>query len=231
MRFNLKKDVDYVVSNDLNEMSLDDSQRTDYLSQFFMKKSKLIFHFLEAQLSRAFMQKILNSICNFGGDDSYKISNKVGFNNPNTSNNNNPINFISTNKLVTIIRNTTGKDLSSFFNTYACRPGLVVLSCSFTVDQKRNRVVLSIKQRGTSVMRGANERLNGTVLVRTYEIEGVYEHVYALNKNELIFNYHTRSKKKKESEIVMPLGCPAFRPGGKRWIFQVFRQILNLTNS
>jgi hypothetical protein len=183
MLLRLKKERDFVVKNDVRELCLDDSRRTEFsMSQSFFKlKSKLFIHILESNLSEAFMQKILLSL----------RSKKQ----------------IKTDGFIKTIRNIAGKDMTQFFGTYVSKPGTVIFSCAFQIDQKKNKVTFNIKQRPTSVMEHANKRFSGSVCIRAFEIEGIFEHSYNLAKNELVFYYHTRTKKtkKKEAEPIMPL--------------------------
>lgn len=183
MLFRLKKERDFVVKSDVRELCLDDPRRTEFsMSQnFFKLKAKLFVHLLESNLSEAFMQKIL--LC---------LRSKK---------------HIKTDGLIKTIRNIAGKDMTQFFTTYVSKPGTVVFSCAFQIDPKKNKVTFNIKQKPTSVMEHANKRFLGSLSIRAFEIEGVFEHSYNLTKNELVFYYHTRTKKtkKKEAEPIMPL--------------------------
>lgn len=181
--FRLKKEKDFVVKSDVRELALDCPKRTELsmTQNFFRLKAKLFVHLLESNLSEAFMQKILLDLKDRR--------------------------HIKTDGFVKLIKNITGKDMSSLFRVYVSKPGTVVFSCTFQIDQKRNRVTFSIKQKPTSVVENSNKKLFGNLCVRAFEIEGIFEHSYNLSKNELVFYYHTRTKKtkKKESEPLMPL--------------------------
>lgn len=181
--FRLKKEKDFVVKSDVKELALDSPKRTELsmTQNFFRLKAKLFVHLLESNLSEAFMQKILLNL----KDRRY----------------------IKTDGFVKLIKNITGKDMSSLFKVYVSKPGTVIFSCAFQIDQKRNRVTFSIKQRPTSIAENSNKKLFGNLCVRAFEIEGIFEHSYNLSKNELVFYYHTRTKKtkKKEAEPLMPL--------------------------
>ncbi|KAL0266152.1 UNVERIFIED_CONTAM: hypothetical protein PYX00_011868 [Menopon gallinae] len=179
----LKKEKDFVVKSDVKELALDSTRRSELsmTQSFFRLKAKLFIHLLENNLSEAFMQKILLDLKDRR--------------------------HIKTDGFVKLIKNITGKDMSSLFKVYVSRPGTVIFSCTFQIDQKRNRVTFNIKQKPTSAMENSNKKLFGNLCVRAFEIEGIFEHSYNLSKNELVFYYHTRTKKtkKKESEPLMPL--------------------------
>lgn len=181
--FRLKKEKDFVVKSDVKELALDSPKRTELsmTQNFFRLKAKLFVHLLESNLSEAFMQKILLDLKDRR--------------------------HIKTDGFLKLIKNITGKDMSSLFKVYVSKPGTVIFLCVFQIDQKRNRVTFSIKQKPTSVVENSNKKLFGNLCVRAFEIEGIFEHSYNLSKNELVFYYHTRTKKtkKKESEPMMPL--------------------------
>ena len=183
MLLRVKKEKDFVIKNDVRELSLDDPRRDEFsMSQsFFRLKSKLFIHLLENNLSEAFMQRIL-----------------LGLRNKKQ---------IKTEGFIKIIKNIAGKDMTEVFSTYVSRPGSVVFRCFFQIDQNKNRVTFNIKQRPTSIVENANRRFVGNLHIRVFEIEGVFDHSYNLSKSELVFYYHTRTKKtkKKEAEPLMPL--------------------------
>lgn len=189
----LKKEKDFVVKNDVRELSLDDTRRCEFSmdQSFFKLKSKLFIHLLENNLSEAFMQRILVSLRSKG--------------------------CIRTDGFIKLIKNIAGKDMSEVFRIYVSKPGSVVFNCTFQIDQSKNKVTFSIKQKPTSVMENSNRKFLGNVYIRVFEIEGVFEHSYNLCKSELVFYYHTRTKKtkKKESEPLMPLLWVRIDPKGE----------------
>ncbi|KAF9763661.1 Transcription initiation factor TFIID subunit 2, partial [Nosema granulosis] len=187
--FTLKEDKDFVLANDVYELPLCDSRRdfTSYHSDFFKKKSKLVFHTLESNLSKAFLEKI----CNF---TLKKSSSEIG------------LNF--THDFIALIKDVTGKDMKAFFDTYVFKAGLVNISFRFTVDKKKNRVDFQVEQSPTSRLPDCNKTISGLVTVKSYEVEGSYDHSFNFNQDNH-FYYHTRTKKKKkpeeEEEEIMPL--------------------------
>ncbi|TBU10605.1 hypothetical protein CWI38_1653p0020, partial [Hamiltosporidium tvaerminnensis] len=63
--YNIYKYKEYVISKDIKEYPLYSVKRNNYSSFFFLTKSTLFFHVLENNLSRAFMQRIVNRIIMF----------------------------------------------------------------------------------------------------------------------------------------------------------------------
>ncbi|TBT97444.1 hypothetical protein CWI37_2266p0010, partial [Hamiltosporidium tvaerminnensis] len=63
--YNIYKYKEYVISKDIKEYPLYSVKRNNYSSSFFLTKSTLFFHVLENNLSRAFMQRIVNRIIMF----------------------------------------------------------------------------------------------------------------------------------------------------------------------
>ncbi|RVD92197.1 Transcription initiation factor TFIID subunit [Tubulinosema ratisbonensis] len=174
--FRLKKEKDFIISKDVNELALNDPKRSKFskLSHFFKIKSKLFIFILENNLSKAFLQKII-----------FSVLEKI---------------VVYSEDLIKIIKNVTGKEMYNLFEVYVNKPGLVIFVCTFEIEQKKNKVSLQIKQKGTSNMPNSNKRFNGSLCIKAHEIEGVFEHFYNLQKNELVFTYHTRTKKNKKKE-------------------------------
>lgn len=187
--FTLKEDKDFVFENDVYELPLCDRRRDffSYHTEFFQKKSKLVFHTLESNLSKAFLEKI----CIF---TLKKTNAQIG------------LNF--TPDFILLIKDVTGKDMKSFFDTYVFKSGLISVSFRFTIDKKKNRVDFKVDQKPTSKLPDCNKRLTGLITVKSYEVEGSYDHSFNFNQDNH-FYYHTRTKKKKkpedEEEEIMPL--------------------------
>ncbi|CAD26980.1 TRANSCRIPTION INITIATION FACTOR TFIID 150kDa SUBUNIT [Encephalitozoon cuniculi GB-M1] len=185
--YGLKKDRDYVLDRDVMEYALYDTRRT-FLSmrgKFFKTKSKVFFHLLEGNLSRAFMEKILNYTMKRRND----VKEDYSF------------------EFVRLVKDVTGKDLRSLFETYVFKPGVVRVKLGFTINKKSNRVDFTAMQAPTSIFSNGNRTVCGPVTICSYEMEGVFEHVFMLDRDNH-FYYHPKTKKKKKSEEeeeVMPL--------------------------
>lgn len=185
--YGIKRDRDYVLDSDVTEYALYDPRRTllSMREKFFVVKSKVFFHLLEANLSRAFMEKILNFAIKKRDD----VREDYTF------------------EFVKVVKDITGKDLRFLFEAYAFRPGGVQVRLGFTVNKKSNRVDFTTEQAGTSVFANRNKAVNGPMTICSHEMEGVFEHVFMLDRDNH-FYYHPKTKKKKKSEEeeeVMPL--------------------------
>jgi transcription initiation factor TFIID subunit 2 len=186
--FQYKNDKDYIIANDVYELPLCDEKRDmlSYESEFFIKKSRLVFHTLENNLSKAFLEKI----CHF----LIEKRNNIG--------KNFSADFLS------LIKDITGKDMRQFFEFYVFRPGFIKANFKFTIDTKKNKVDFKIVQEPTSKIINRNERILGNVTLMSYEVEGCFEHVFNPLQNNY-FYYHIRTKKRKkvdeEEDDVMPL--------------------------
>lgn len=204
--YTLKKDRDYVLENDVVEYALYDTRRTllSMRSRFFRTKAKVFFHVLEGSLSRAFMEKIANYALKRREDvgESYSC------------------------EFIRLVKDVTGKDLKPLFEAYVFRPGAVRVRFSFSINKKTNRVDFNIAQMPTSVLLNANRAVCGPVTIRAYEMEGVFEHAFALDQ-ESFFYYHPRTKKKKkveEEEEIMPLLWMRVDPKGEHLAKMVLEQ-------
>ncbi|WUR02860.1 transcription initiation factor TFIID subunit 2 (TAF2) [Vairimorpha necatrix] len=186
--FQYKKDKDFVVQNDVYELPLCHEKRdiSSMASDFFIKKSKLIFHTLENNLSKAFLEKISHFLL--------EKKDQIGEN--------------FTGDFLSLIKDITGKDMKSFFEFYVFRPGLVKVNFKFTIDPKKNRVDFKITQEATSKMIKNNTKVLGNLTLMSYEVEGSFEHIVNFS-NTGHFYYHIRTKKRKkveeEEDEVMPL--------------------------
>ncbi|ADM12138.1 uncharacterized protein Eint_090080 [Encephalitozoon intestinalis ATCC 50506] len=185
--YELKKDRDYVLDRDVAEYALYDPRRTFFSmrDKFFKTKAKVFFHLLEGNLSRAFMEKILNYTIKRKGD----VKEDYSF------------------EFVKLVKDVTGKDLRFLFETYVFKPGVVKVRLGFTINKKSNRVDFTAEQTPTSIFSNGNKTICGPVTICSYEMEGIFEHVFMLDR-ENHFYYHPKTKKKKKSEEeeeVMPL--------------------------
>ncbi|EOB15247.1 Transcription initiation factor TFIID subunit 2, partial [Nosema bombycis CQ1] len=205
--FTLKEEKDFIIRNDVYELPLCDPRRSylSYYSDFFLKKAKIVFHTLENNLSKAFLSKIC----------SFTLKKK-----PITQ-----INF--TLDFIALIKDITGKDMKVFFDTYVFRPGIVNVIFKFTIDKKKNKVDFKIEQSSTSQLQGANKEVSGFVTVKSFEVEGSYDHSFNFNQ-ENYFYYHTRTKKKKkpeeEEEEIMPLLWIRIDPKGEHFLNSLVEQ-------
>ncbi|KAI5148916.1 transcription initiation factor TFIID subunit 2 [Enteropsectra breve] len=197
----------YVTENDVAEPPLFYTERVpeEYLSnRFYKTKAKLVFHCMESQLSLAFVQKICAEV----------VESKKYKDNENTWDYNTPRALLSfTPQLIKITKETTGQDMRHFFDFYVFSPGLLKINISLEIQRKQNMAKMLIKQQPTSLLQGCNRKAFSSFFVKSFEIDGTYEHEIFLentdtnNAAEHVFFYHTRPKKKKkeEEEEVMPL--------------------------
>ncbi|KAI5168447.1 transcription initiation factor TFIID subunit 2 [Pancytospora epiphaga] len=196
--YTYKEYKDYVIQNDVLEPPIFYTQRApaDYHSKFFRTKSRLVFHCLESHLSIAFIQKIAEEMI------SAKLSGTGNGITPRGSS----IDTSFSARFFKIIKGATGKDLTAFFEMYVFLPGLLKIKLTLQLNKKKNLVRVSPTVRPTSQLQGCNKKYSGSVLLKTTEIEGTYDHDIILD-GESSFVYHTRTKKKKkdEEEEVMAL--------------------------
>lgn len=297
--YNYFEDKEYVVQEDVLEYPLFYTFRKeeDIDSEFFKKKSRLVFHSMEANLSFAFIQKIsdeliqhscsfinnlnnnnmnvnnnmnaniintnntinntdnnvnisfddainesnLSAIINFNDTNNYNNINNSGNNinnianikntnnlndilnntniNNNLSTNNTIINKNNINKnnvnsveksftlqFIKIVKDSTGKDLKSFFDFYVFKPGLATIKLQFQIFKKKNTVKVMASYTPTSLLPGANKKIQNNVEIKSVELEGIFDHSIPFGA-ESTFIYHTRTKKKKkeDEEETMPL--------------------------
>lgn len=208
--YNYYEDKKFVVENDVVEPPIFYTFRKEFEchSEFFLKKSKLLFHCMESQLSYAFLQKISDEVLD---------ARKIQFDIPECSSYDNeklPINTehysnlkrCFTSSFMTIIKDSTGKDLKNFFDFYLFRPGLMKVKVNFQVNKKKNSVKATMSYIPTSILPKANKKLSIMIDIKSIELEGNFDHSVT-NESETVFMYHTRTKKKKkeDEEEVMPL--------------------------
>lgn len=195
--YNYKEDRDYVLEQDVVEPPLFYTERpeADYNSRFFRTKSKLVFHCLEAKLSTAFLQKITDEVLFRMNGTRCGVLGQGGVDAQ-----------VFTPQFMKIVRNQTGKDLSSFFDMYVFYPGLLRVKLTFQINPKKNMVRVNVVQSPTSMLRGCNKKYTGSIVLKMVEIEGTFEHNVTYD-GENIFFYHTRTKKKKkeDGDEIMPL--------------------------
>lgn len=186
--FQYKIDKDFVLKNDIYELPLCDEKRDQisYKTDFFIKKSKLVFHTLENNLSKAFLEKIIR----------FLIEKKDEV----------LVNF--TPDFLSLIKDITGKDMKDFFEFYVFKPGLLKVNFRYSIDTKKNRVDFKIEQRPTSKIFNHNTKAIGNISIASYEVEGCFDHVINMQNSDH-FYYHVRTKKRKkieeEEDEIMPL--------------------------
>ncbi|KAM0679323.1 Transcription initiation factor TFIID subunit 2 [Binucleata daphniae] len=185
--YKTKEDLIYVTENDINEPPLIKENGQSILNEkliyyekkldpsaYFKKiKSRLFFHVLENNLSKAFLQKICFEL--------YHIEK------------------ISTTTFIKIIKDITGKDFKAFFNFYVCNSGIVQIDASYDIDRK-GKVEVVIKQKPTSIRKNCNKRYFGDLKLKIAELEGIYEHKFVNDK--IIFQCHMRNKKRKTEKDI-----------------------------
>jgi len=95
------------------------------LNQIFDLKSKIVFHLLEAQVEKIYIQKALKNIIN--------ERNKKGYN-------------ISTDYLVKIFKKNCGNNLKHFMDLYVYKTGMFEINLEYTYSQKTNSIDIKIHQ-------------------------------------------------------------------------------------
>ena len=96
------------------------------LNHIYDLKSKIIFHLIESQVEKVFIQKALKNIIN--------ERNKKGYN-------------ISTEYLIKIFRKNCGLNLKHFMDLYVYKTGMFELSLDYTYSQKTNSIDIKISQK------------------------------------------------------------------------------------
>lgn len=207
-----KTDKDYVLSNDVLEPPLFYTARKPIAvhSRFFQTKSRLVFHCLEAQLSVAFLQKIADEVIATKSQEGVHIRHSTSSDDPNRQTA--PAGPTAASRgcftatLMKIVKETTGKDMRPFFDTYVFAPGLLRIRLTLQIHRKKNMVKVVMNQTPTSLLKGCNKRYSGALLLKAIEAEGSFDHDVVVD-GENTFFYHTRAKKKRreEEEEAMPL--------------------------
>ncbi len=96
------------------------------LNHIYDLKSKIIFHLIESQVEKLFIQKALKNIIN--------ERNKKGYN-------------ISTEYLIKIFRKNCGLNLKHFMDLYVYKTGMFELNLDYTYSPKTNSIDIKIHQR------------------------------------------------------------------------------------
>lgn len=205
---NYKEDKDFVVKNDVVEPPLFYTLRRDLdaFSEFFRRKAKMVFHCMEAQLSFAFLQKISDEVLDARSTSKESFGLNEIMKEDSVQDNATDLKRCFTSNFIRIVKDSTGKDLKSFFDFYVFQPGLIRVRLSFQINKKKNTVKATIVQSPTSLLPGANRRIQNSVEIKSVELEGSFDHTLCAD-GENVFLYHTRTKKKKkeDEEDVMPL--------------------------
>jgi len=199
----------------------------DMQCEFFMKKTRLVFHAMEANLSFAFLQKISDELIEIRTvdmkmvDSCYTGSSGTSIQMMITENTDSQhsksgaqpeealeaaLKRCFTPQFIKIVKDATGKDLKAFFDFYVFKPGLMRVRLQFQINKKKNSVRVNASYTHTSLLQGANRRLLNNVEIKSVELEGNFDHSVTLG-GENVFFYHTRTKKKKkeDEEETMPL--------------------------
>ena len=95
------------------------------LNQIFNLKSKIIFHLIEAEVEKIFIQKALKNIIN--------ERTKKGYN-------------ISTEYLIKIFKKNCGLNLKHFMDLYVYKTGMFEINLDYTYSQKTNSIDIKIHQ-------------------------------------------------------------------------------------
>lgn len=213
---NYFEDKEFVIAGDTLEPPLFYTLRKEHevSSEFFKKKSRLVFHAMETHLSFAFLQKISDEIiearritndiekhdsdpekCNKDTTCAVKVSSAHA-----------DLKKCFTQRFIKIVKDSTGKDLRAFFDFYVFKAGLMKVKLTFQINKKKNSVKVNATYTPTSKLPGCNKKVLTNLDIKFYELEGNFEHTVIFD-NENVFMYHMRTKKKKkdEDEDVMPL--------------------------
>lgn len=195
--FNYIEDKQYVIDRDIMEYPLFYTLRKEHecYSEFFKKKTRLVFHCMESHLSFAFLQKISDEII-----EARRIEQKQELLLTD-------LRKCFTPRFIKIVKDSTGKDLRGFFDFYLFRPGLMKIKLGLNINKKKNTVNVIASYLNTSQLPGANKKPMGNINIKSIELEGNFDHEISF-EGENVFMYHTRTKKKKKEEVdeeIMPL--------------------------
>ena len=95
------------------------------LNQIYDLKSKIIFHLIEAQVEKIFIQKALKNIINERNKKGYNISNEY---------------------LIKIFKKNCGLNLKHFMDLYVYKTGMFKINLDYTYNQKTNSIDIKIHQ-------------------------------------------------------------------------------------
>ena len=95
------------------------------LNQIYDLKSKIIFHLIEAQVEKIFIQKALKNIINERNKKGYNISNEY---------------------LIKIFKKNCGLNLKHFMDLYVYKTGMFEINLDYTYNQKTNSIDIKIHQ-------------------------------------------------------------------------------------
>ena len=95
------------------------------LNQIYDLKSKIIFHLIEAQIEKIFIQKALKNIINERNKKGYNISNEY---------------------LIKIFKKNCGLNLKHFMDLYVYKTGMFEINLDYTYNQKTNSIDIKIHQ-------------------------------------------------------------------------------------
>lgn len=188
IQFRSKKDLDFVMKNDIYEPSLIKEKNKlkrsnlhkyydynfDKTDNFKRIKARLLFNVLENNLSRAFMEKIIHNVIKM------------------------PV--INTTDFIRIVKDISGFEMAPFFHYYVYRPGLIEVKLKFEKD-KKGKVDVFMTQRGTSRRKNGNSKLFGDFTFKVFEQEGVFE--YKFTGDRFSFQCHFRTKKRKTEKEML----------------------------
>ena len=230
------EDKEFVIENDVIEPPLfyGSRKKSEYNSDFFKIKSKLIFHAIHNQLSAAFMKKIILAVIKLKTTESIldtfadpkdlsppvsnisertknkiKINIKSPTNSHNTSAESTPTKkaFVKINErtsmldnivfvdynpkqkescftpyFIKTIKDSSGKDLKSFFDFYVFNTGLLIIDLNVKVNSKKGNVTIETRTTPTSRIKTANTTYFSFIKIKSVETDGTFNQKVVLNQ-------------------------------------------------
>ncbi|ORD95011.1 TAF2 [Enterospora canceri] len=82
---------------------------------------------------------------------------------------------------IKIIKDSSGKDMKSFFDFYVFNAGLVVIDLNVRLNTKKGRVVIETKQTSTTRLKTANTAHYSFVKIKSVETDGTFNQKILLN--------------------------------------------------
>ena len=130
-------------------------------------KSQIIFHLLEAQIEKIFVQKALKNIINERTIKGYNLS---------------------TEGLIKIFKKNCGNNLKPFMNLYVYKTGMLEIDLKYKYNQKTNSIEIEIHQDQI-----AKKYYDSNPFFKLKEID--YDTINKLNKNVEIIDFRTKANR------------------------------------
>ena len=130
-------------------------------------KSQIIFHLLEAQIEKIFVQKALKNIINERTIKGYNLS---------------------TEGLIKIFKKNCGNNLKPFMNLYVYKTGMLEIELKYSYNQKTNSIDIEIHQDQI-----AKKYYDSNPFFKLKEID--YDTINKLNKNIDIIDFRTKANR------------------------------------